>query len=66
MCDLCSDSWRPYINHRYIKLAIDYERHAFLCQCPQCGSLYEVFPEELIAPQEVTREEARAKFPGAL
>jgi hypothetical protein len=66
MCDLCRDSWAPWIHERYIQLARDFDRHAELCQCPQCGSLYEVFPEDKAPPKELTVDEARERFPGAL
>jgi hypothetical protein len=66
MCGLCQDSWAPWIHEQYIHLARDFERHVELCQCPVCESLYEVFPEDKAAPRELTTEEARARFPGAL
>jgi hypothetical protein len=66
MCDLCQDPWVPWINKQYIHLARDFDRHADLCQCPVCGSLYEVFPEEKAAPKELTTGQAQARFPGAL
>jgi len=66
MCDLCRDSWQPWIHKQYIELARDFERHAELCECPQCGSLYEVFPEDKAPPKEITKEEGRKRFPGAL
>jgi hypothetical protein len=66
MCDLCRDSWEPWINNQYIQLAQDLDRHAELSQCPRCGSLYEVFPEDKALPKELTKDEARKRFPGAL
>jgi hypothetical protein len=66
MCGLCRDPWQPWIHKQYIQLACDFERHAELCQCPQCRSLYEVFPEDQAPPNELTEDEARARFPGAL
>lgn len=65
-CDLCNDAWLPYINRQYIRLASDAERHAELCQCPRCGSLYQVFPEDLTVPAKLTLEQVRRLFPGAL
>ena len=63
MCEVCQDPWKPYIFKQYIQFAIDFERHAELCQCPNCGTLYEVFGEERLRPRKVTVEEARTLFP---
>jgi hypothetical protein len=65
-CDLCQDTWLPYIRRQYLRLAVDFDRHAELCQCPQCGSLYEVFPEDLTSPARLTVEQSRQRYPGAL
>ena len=62
-CETCAD---PTVYHRLDQLAIDFERHAFLLRCPTCGTLYEVFPEEKIPARELTADEARSLFPGAL
>lgn len=62
-CESCADST---FYHQLDQLAIDFERHAFLVRCPDCGSLHEVFPEERRPAREVTVDEARALFPGAL
>jgi hypothetical protein len=66
MCELCRNSWDLIFSRRYIELAVDFERHARLCQCPQCGALYELFWEDKAPPKEISVDEARARFPGAL
>ena len=66
MCDLCRSSWDFVVDERHIELAIDFERHAVLGQCPQCGALYEIFWEDKAPPKEISVDEARARFPGAL
>lgn len=63
-CDFCKDAWLHY--RKLTELAKDFERHALLLQCPKCGTLYELFPEERGMPRELTEEEERALFPGAL
>src|SRR5215469_1411331 len=35
MCDLCRDSWKPWIHRQYVQLARDFERHAELCKRPE-------------------------------
>ncbi len=65
-CGLCHEAWLPYVHGQYIRLADDIDRHAELCQCPECGSLYEVFPEDLAAPVRLTVEQGRQHYPGAL
>lgn len=65
-CGLCHNAWLPYIRRQYLRLAVDFGRHAELCQCPQCGSLYEVFPEDRTAPARLTVEQSRQLYPGAL
>jgi hypothetical protein len=66
MCDLCRNSWDLVIDQKHIELAIDFERHAVLGQCPQCGALFEIIWEFRAAPKEISVDEARARFPGAL
>src|SRR5215469_15630895 len=66
MCDLCRDSWKPWIHRQYVQLARDLEKHAELCRCAQCGALYEVFADDLAPPGPLTTDEARARFPGSL
>jgi hypothetical protein len=62
-CDFCVNAWPVY--SRLTELAKDFERHALLLRCPQCGTLYEIFPEERGVPQAITEDEARQRFPGA-
>ena len=62
-CEVCAD---PTLYFRLIRLADDLTRHAALFRCPQCGTLYEIFPEVKEIPAELTEAEARARFPGAL
>jgi hypothetical protein len=62
-CDRCID---PTLYGQLNRLADDEDRHAALFQCPKCSALYEIFPELKAIPPEVTPEEARARFPGAI
>lgn len=62
-CGGCAD---PELYFRLDRLADDIPRHAALFRCPQCGSLYELFPEEKRAATELTEAEARSRFPGSL
>lgn len=66
MCDMCRDSWAPWVNKKYVELASDFERRAELCMCPGCGELCEIFPDDLTPPSAITQEEAIQRFPGAL
>lgn len=63
-CELCSETWPVY--GTLTELAKDFDRHALLLRCPECGSLYEVFPEERGMPELLTEKQARERFPGAL
>ena len=63
-CEVCEDAWPVY--SRLIELASDLDQRAILLQCPRCQTLYEVFPEEPGIPRELSIQEARDKFPGAL
>lgn len=66
MCELCQDPWEPFFAGKFIELANSFELHSFLCKCPQCGTLYDVYPEGRAAPKKITEAEARERFPGAL
>lgn len=66
ICELCKDPWEPFFADKYIEHANSFELHALLCKCPQCGALYDVYPEGRAAPEQITEAEARERFPGAL
>jgi len=63
-CEVCEDAWPVY--SRLIELASDLDRRAILLRCPRCRTLYELFPEERSFPRELSLQEARNQFPGAL
>lgn len=66
MCEQCKDPWKLFFDDKFIELAENFERHSILCKCPQCGTLYEMYPEGRATPPEITEAEARERFPGAL
>lgn len=63
-CEQCEDAVLFFLNLE--RLADDYERHDALFRCPNCGTFYEIFPEVKQPATELTEEEARQRFPGAL
>lgn len=67
-CPTCIDDYTLvlYQDRLADTLARDDERHSFLIQCRDCGSLRDYYPEERGAPDNLNVDEARRRYPGAL
>jgi len=67
-CDVCRDGYEFYLHHqqRAIELAKDFDAHAVLLRCESCNALWNVYPEDRTPLEELSEDEARQRFPGAL
>jgi hypothetical protein len=62
-CERCADATEYF---RLTRLADDFDGHIALFQCPDCGDLFQVVPELKRPAMNLSVEEARARFPGAI
>lgn len=60
-CSSCAYSWDVYAKGE--SLAVNLERHSYLYRCSECGTYYEVFPEERELPKALDPQEVAERFP---
>ena len=60
-CSSCAYSWNVYMQGE--PLATNMERHSFLYRCSECGTYYEVFPEERRPPKAIDQQQIAERFP---
>lgn len=60
-CQRCID---PTLYFHLDRLADDEQRHSMLLRCPDCGSLYDLWPEVKGPAEPLTVEEAARRYPG--
>lgn len=61
-CDRCGDDpWVVYFHGD--EMAFDAVAHTSLYRCDSCGTWYDVAPEGRQAPEPVSEDEARRRYP---
>ena len=60
-CKKCENPWKLMWTSE--PLAGNEIRHSFLYRCDECGSFYEIIPEERKTPEKLTEAEIRERFP---
>lgn len=66
MCPTCKRNWYVMGEPTSREIARDDTRHSFLVQCGVCAQYFDEQAETRKLPTPLTREQARALYPGAV